>query len=307
MPENQLEKWTRVQGLCAISLALFAALGVPPAWYLAYTAWKAGTPAGASTMDTTHFTAVLYFLLGFDILFLIGGIALWVAWRKRKSTEAKAIEETVERLLVTKGIQPGPFNELTNAEPPKDSAKTAQPAPVFDGEVYRVVTSSKHAFADLTRQVIESMHREFAVDVDVLVELYLVNASSEKQYIRDFQVSVEIDGKRTALIWQNNFDAYEVNDANYVYCLDPTPDEPHLLLESRAEPLSPVFTSMPIELAPRQPLRGWAHYLLRDVDPKKLEENQTYAFVVVDSLGTEYPITRAAKLQTSSRLNIRRK
>jgi len=306
MPENQLEKWTRMQGLCGIGLVVCAVLGLPPAWHLAY-ATATGSTAGASTMNPTQFPIMLYVLLGFDILFLIGGVLLWLAWRKRKSSEAKTIEETVERLLVAKGIQPGPFSELTNTEPPKDSAQTVQPAPVFDGEVYRVVTSCKHAFAEITRQVIESMHGEFAIDVDVLVELYLVNASSEKQYIRDVQVSVEIDGKRTALIWQNNFDAYEVNDVNYEYCLDPTPDEPHLLLESRAEALSPVFSSMPFELAPRQPLRGWAHYLLRDVDPKKLEENQTYAFVVVDSLGTEYPITRAAKLQTSSRLDIRRK
>lgn len=70
---------------------------------------------------------------------------------------------------------------------------------------------------------------------------------------------------------------------------------------------SPIFSSLPTELAPRQPLKGWAHFLLRNVDPKKLEEDQTYAFTVIDSLPKEHPITRAAQLQTSSKVNTRRK
>ena len=261
-------------------------------------------------MNPTHFATALYLLLGFDILFLIGGIGLGVAWRRRKSAEAKTleiVEQTVEKVLVARGIQPEPFNGVSSAELPKDSAQTTQSSSVFDGELYRIVTAPKNAFADMTRQIIESMHKQFAIDVDVLIELYLVNISSEKQYIRDFQVSVEIDGRRTALIWEMNFDAWEVNDVDYEYCLDPTPDEPSLLLDSRAETLEPIFSSLPIELAPRQPLRGWAHFLLRDVDPKKLENNQTYAFAVIDSLGVEHPITRAAKPQTDSKVSARRK
>lgn len=254
---------------------------------------------------------LLYFLIGFDILFLIGGIVLWVAWKKRKSAEAKAldmVEQTVERVLVAREIHPDALNRVVSTEPPnKDNAPRTQTSTVFDGELYRIVTAPKHAFAEMTRQIIVSMHREFAVDVDVLLELYLVNTSSEKQYIRDFQVTVEIDGKCIGLTWEPNFDAWELNDVDYEYCLDPAPDEPTMLVDSRAQKLDPIFPSLPIELAPRQPLRGWAHFLLKDVDPQKLEENRTYAFAVMDSLGNEHPITRAAQPQANSKISTRRK
>jgi hypothetical protein len=311
MPENQLEKWTRIQGLCAIGLLVCGALGVFPTWYLAYAAFKPSSSAGAFTMIPAHFNILLYLLLGFDLLFLIGGIGLWVAWRKRKSIEAKAldtIEQTVERVLAAKGIQPDAFNRVTSSEPPNmDAAQPAQSASAFDGEVYRIVTAPKHAFAEITRQIFESMHRDFAVEVDVLIELYLVNTSAEKQYIRDFQVTIEIDGSRRALTWEKGFDAWEVNDASYEYCLDPKPDEASMLVDSRAEALEPIFSSLPVELGPRQPLKGWAHFLLKNVDPKKLEQNQTFAFTVFDSLGKEHPITRAAQLKTSSTVSTRRK
>lgn len=182
MPESQLETWTRVQAICAICLAVLGGLSLLSTWFLAYAAIsKPSSSAGASMMGSTHFTLVLYFLIGFDILVLIGGIWLAVALRKRKSNDATTIaiiEATVEKVLVAKGIQPEAFNRVTSSEPPsKDSAKVAQSASAFDGELFRIVTAPKHAFAEMTRQIFESMHRAFAVDADVLVELYLVNTS----------------------------------------------------------------------------------------------------------------------------------
>ena len=50
-----------------------------------------------------------------------------------------------------------------------------QSSPIFDAELYRIVSSPKNAFAGMAKQLIESMGHAFALDIDILLEMYLVN------------------------------------------------------------------------------------------------------------------------------------
>ena len=43
----------------------------------------------------------------------------------------------------------------------------------FDGEIYRIVRSDKVAYSNLTRQLCESVGKKFAIDIDILVEMYV--------------------------------------------------------------------------------------------------------------------------------------
>jgi hypothetical protein len=253
-------------------------------------------------------------ILPASFIVLLVGLLVWIcqySWAQKllgisPKGETEKLERSMENSLVRKGIlpdvpKPVPAADVSAPEilPPKNAK--------LDGELYRVVTSAKGAFVEITRQFFESMRKEFAIDVDIMLELYIVNLSTETQYIRDLDVSVEIDGQRKELIRQNDFYAYEVNNTDYEYCLDPDPDGSKFEVEERAETLAPIFPSLPIEVSPRKPLEGWARFLLKDVDPKKLENNRSYAFKIVDSLGEEHTITRSRKRETASRIGVRRK
>jgi hypothetical protein len=165
---------------------------------------------------------------------------------------------------------------------------------VFDAEIYRVALSNKLAFAMETQQVFDMMGREFAIDVDVLVELYIVNISERTQYVRDIEASVEIDGLRHPMYRQANFDAFEVNDTDYEYCIDPTPTDNKLRPSERAVGMNAIAPSLPVALESRRPLDGWVHFVVKDVNPKKMENNQTLQFFIVDSMGKKHPVNRPA-------------
>jgi len=258
-------------------------------------------------------------ILPASLLLLFAGLLFWLTqyhWFQRvlglQRTDlsglrpSEEIERALESVLMRKGVLPDSANASAATSSLAAEDLLLRDAKL-DGELYRVVTAPKGAFADMTRQLIESMGKEFAIGIDILVELYIVNVSTETQYIRDFCASVEIDGQRIELERQKDFDAWDVNDIDYEYCVDPDPDGSKFELEDRAERLVPIFASLPIELDPRKPLEGWVRFVLKETDPKKLENNRTYEFKIVDSLGDEHPITRSRKPTTASRISVHKK
>jgi len=211
----------------------------------------------------------------------------------------EALEKSIEEILVRKGVAPEELKQ-SSSEIPKIESEAA-PAKL-DGEIYRIVRSDKNPYSDITRQLWEQANhgKEFTVDIDILVEMYVVNASSETQYIRDFCGSVEIDGMRVPLVREKDFSAFDLLDEHWEYCLDPTPNESPIIMAGRSESLTPLFSSLPTSLEPSQPVEGWIRFLLKERDPRKLEENRTYNFVLKDSLGVEYEISRAANPQRTT-------
>jgi hypothetical protein len=307
-----------------IAAKLANILSLLPAVYCAYGTYVALHPPAVKAVASAplpdahaagpvlmvNIQGVLISLVIFLVCVAIGAIFNVIAYRRNKEADkhfSKNLERQVETILARKGVLPEPVQN----QPPVREAVVDEPVPKsvgkIDGEIYRVVTAPKSPVADMTRQLVEGMRKEFAIDIDILIEIYVVNTSSETQYIRDFTASVEIDGERVEMDRQKDFYAWEFNDQDFEYGLDPTPDENRFELSDRIEALVPAFPSIPCDLAARKPLQGWVRFLLRETDPKKLENNRSYTFVIVDSLGEEHQITRSRKTNTASLVKVMRK
>src|SRR5438552_18968037 len=106
--------------------------------------------------------------------------------------------------------------------------------------------------------------------------MYIVNTSSETRYIRDFSGTVEIEGKVHQLLRQTNFYAFDFSDRKYDYALNPEGDGQ--FNRDNLELLSPLFPTLPLQLEARKPIEGWVHFIVKDIDPQKLDGNRTYKF-----------------------------
>jgi len=180
---------------------------------------------------------------------------------------------------------------------PSESSIEVPRISTFGAEVYRVVVAPKLPLWGETHSLFKAMGRdaEFLIDVDLLAELYIVNATSETQYIRELIAFVEVDGKDFPLLMQGGFYAYELNGQDYDWCLDPTPKDVDSVSDRRArlETLTPIAASFPATLEPRRPIRGWIKLLASKINPDKLKGEAKYRFSVRDSLGVEHPINPA--------------
>lgn len=176
--------------------------------------------------------------------------------------------------------------------------------PTLDGEIFRIFRAEKTVNSHLVRQLWEGLNpgKEYPADTDILVEMYVVNTSSGPQYVRDFQGSVEIDGQRVPLVREQDFFAFDVGDGPFEYCLDasPTPNEVPIITDGPSASLPALFHVLPTSLAPSQPAEGWTRFVLKGRDPEKLHENRTYKFVLKDSLGKEFEISRVANPQRTT-------
>lgn len=197
-------------------------------------------------------------------------------------------------------IETVPLNDTANSKPTDQSRKDE-----IDGLAYRVVLTGKGMGAEMARELFKIAGREdeFKIDVDVLVEMYLVNTTDVKQFITDIKGTVEVDGNSLPLSRQRDFSAWDFNDKPYEYCLNLSGAK---FDRSTLETLVPLFGSSPsIELEPKQPREGWMHFIVKDVDPEKLNNNRTYKFTIIDSLGKEHPITKAGTEKRPGEVTVR--
>lgn len=261
--------WVPISGITGIICAVFAVLGwagIKPESLLSWKVMPSGKRPGP---------AWLGWLTSLSIV--LGGSSLFMATLPLHPVLAWVLVGTLAILAVVVWV----VLKRSRRE-------------IFDSEIYRVVISSKLAFANETQQVFDMMGREFAIDVDVLVELYVVNVSDRTHYVRDIEASIEIDGLRHPMFRQTSFDAFEVNATDYEYCIDPAPTDNKLLASTRAVGMDAIAPSLPVALESRKPLDGWVHFVVKDVNPKKVEKNQTLQFFIVDSMGKKHPVSRPA-------------
>ena len=254
-----------------------------------------------------HLSADWYFIGGmFLVSFLVLTILLYVA-SKRNSVTKSEIAGVVTDLLVQKGISAESDRHTTTAALGPADSTVGGVRPALDAEIYRISTTGK-AMSDvvsLTRSLYETTGRirEFALDADVLVEMYVVNTSTAKKYIRDFTGTVEIDGKEIPLVRQNDFYAWEFNHHPYEYCLKRGDDRYD---RSDPESLPNLSDHINSELEEGKPIEGWVRFLVKNIDPEKLTNNRSYKLFVVDSLGNEYPILRAVPTKRAGEITARR-
>jgi hypothetical protein len=109
------------------------------------------------------------------------------------------------------------------------------------------------------------------------------------------------------MLREKDFDAWELNGTEYEYCLDPRPYENKFDLKSRAESLNMLAPILPVALDPKGPLDGWIHFVLNGIDPEKLNNNQTYNFSIIDSMGEEHKIRRSAGKSRLGEVTVRAK
>jgi hypothetical protein len=271
-------------------------------WGLALLGSAMITGFAALWHHAKHLPPDLYFLGGlFVVASLVLTTLLYVA-RTRVASKSE-IAEIVNDLLAKKGL-PDTLARSTTVNPGPDISATGDGRPVLDGEIYRIVTTGKSMAAELTRSLYETMGRvkEFAIDVDVLVEMYVVNTSTMKKYIRDFTGTVEVDGKTVTLVRQKDFYAWEFNNHPYEYCLRRGESQ---FDRSDLETLPNLSGALNTALEGGKPIEGWIRFLGKDLDPEKLTDNRSYKFFIVDSLGNEHPILRAVTTRREGQITAR--
>jgi hypothetical protein len=165
--------------------------------------------------------------------------------------------------------------------------KDSQP-PIFDGEL----------------QVLHiDMH-------DVLARLYIVNESDTKRYVRTVSASAEISGTRSKLKYVDHFRWEGGRPRNMEHGWSKKGD---LRTVNDPEPFNPLFADeKPLTLNSGEPKIGWVHFksseepssgpsinLVEALDPS------TLIFLIVDSVGKEYPITKTAETEPDGFVNLR--
>jgi hypothetical protein len=153
---------------------------------------------------------------------------------------------------------------------------------------------------ELLRDVMKAAGREATVDCDVLVEMYLVNRSSQQKYVREVHLSAEVDGVRTQFAMQPDMRAKDINEKKYEYGLEISRD-----FYAEPDRLKPLLAETPLSLAPQQPTEGWVRFMAKDINPDKINK-ESWQVVAVDSLGAEYPITRISSRPLRGTVGLRR-
>jgi hypothetical protein len=158
-----------------------------------------------------------------------------------------------------------------------------------DGEVYRLVMSPRSVAWELVRDIFRMKGRpdDAVVDTDILVEMYLVNRDSTKtRYVRDLRLSAEVSGKQVEFKRQNDLWADDFNDLEFEYGLKEAQGED-------VEPIKQLSNTFPLPLAPEQPVEGWVRFMAKEINADKIAQG-TVTLTVIDSLGNEYVISKAA-------------
>jgi hypothetical protein len=211
----------------------------------------------------------------------------------KQSAEDRDLGRKIDEAISARGIRPDTPVALTPTPAvPEKPAINADNLPEskngIDGELHRLSLAPRTMSWELLRDVYHAAGRpgEATVDCDVLVEMYLVNRSSQNKFVRDVRLSVEVNHVQTNFAMQRDMRAKDIGQKKYEYGLEVSRD-----FYAKAAPLKLLLPHIPFALEPEQPTEGWVRFLAKDIDPDKIDRN-SWRVIVVDSVGTEYPITK---------------
>jgi hypothetical protein len=219
------------------------------------------------------------------------GIGAAIVLIFKQSSEDRDLGKKIDRLLADRGLSPEtplPAPTLVPLVSPLAPA-LPPPAPNIDGEVYRLVTSPRSVAWPIVRDVFRLQGRpdDAVVDTDILVEMYLVNRDAvKKRYVRDIRLSAEVNSQRVEFKRQDNLWADDFNDVEFEYGLKEGQGDD-------VEPIKQLSDVFPLPLAPEQPVEGWLRFMAKEINADKITQG-TVTLTITDSLGNEYPITKAA-------------
>jgi hypothetical protein len=183
-----------------------------------------------------------------------------------------------------------PQPSVPAAAPLQAPSESSVTDPDIDGVLYRAVTSPRLAVPfKMLKEIyaIQGRTDEPTVDVDVLIEMYAVNASKNSVYIKGFELEYEIDGQKFSARPEKDF-SLELADKRFEYCINETEDD------KTQQPLSSLINYLLSEFKPRQNIEGWLRFLLHG-NPEKIHSSSTkFSITIIDSLGNKHSISRAS-------------
>jgi hypothetical protein len=279
-----------VIGTCVVGLAVIP-LKVDPN-HLAWLRWE----------------ITVYALAAFGVLALMAQAVIQSKEdheREKRELERDQRQVRIEQLVsdIKDGKAPMPPPEsipLVTGGNATDDGQTV--AGGIDSELDRIFTHPRvpmgyEFFKDIYRAA--GRKDEPKVDCDVLAHMYVVNTSNETIYIRDLVATVEVDGVRTTLETKADFLAGVFNDTvEYGWEEDGKNND-------WPTPLPKVFPSLPYEMVPRKPAIGWIRFLLKEINPEKIDA-KTFTFTFVDSTGKKHDIDRTVESKLKGVIGLRR-
>jgi hypothetical protein len=263
-------------GVCVVVLAVITIL-VP--------ADRLSTPPGR------------YYIIGVAIV----AIVAIAAQMFKQSREDHELGSKLNGVMAARGMLPDTSKPLREFSSQVTDSAIETASSVIDGEVYRIVMSPRSISWELVRDLFRMHGRsnEASIDTDILVEMYLVNASTkDSKYIRDLRLSGElINGDIVNFVRQDDLHAEDFNNTKFEYGLgyDEHQDK---------EPIKQLFSSLPFCLSPQQAVEGWVRFMA-NTNPDNLKE-KAFKLRVVDSLGQEHFISRAATREQKGKIGLRR-
>ena len=222
--------------------------------------------------------------------------------RERRDTERDKqltrLQETLEKILPRPPVS---ANDVSSDAPPKmdGTQEELTAARDFDAELQRIFIYPRIGVPyQLFKEIWRTSHPENPkVDCDIIAAFYIVNRSSATQYVREIAASVEVDGKRVEMERQTDF-RLNMDGIDVEYGLELNGDEDPATL-----PL--LLPHVPYELPPLKPLDGWIRFIVKAIDPEKVDSN-TWRFAIVDSLGHEHPVTKTSPKPKIGEIGLRK-
>jgi len=173
-------------------------------------------------------------------------------------------------------------------------------ASAITGELYQITTIPRTMSWEILRDAFKVHGKEATVDCDVLVGLYVVNASSSDRFIREVRLSAEVDHNRINFEMQRDLRAQDMDHKKYEYAIESED------FYGQEKPLKQFLTSEQLlRLTPQEPAEGWVRFLAKDINPDKLDRN-TWQVRVVTSVGREYTITKVSDSAKLQKIGLRR-
>lgn len=241
------------------------------------------TTLAALWQKAKHTPSDWYFLGGIFVVSFLVLIASLYTSRKSNSVKRADIEGIVDGLLADRGLPATVITtELVGA------GKAPRTAADIDGEVYRLVTAARSVAWPLVRDLyrLKGREDEAVVDTDILVEMYLVNRDANKtRYVRDIKLSADVSGKRVEFERQDDLWADDFNEVEFEYGIKVNGF-------GDVERIDKLSEKFPLALSPGQPVEGWIRFMATAINADKIGQG-TVTISVVDSVGNEYPITKA--------------
>jgi len=238
------------------------------------------------------------------VLFVVSSVLFYVAIRSRpikKAEIAGVLDELLAAKKVARESSPNIALTLSVPAPPLREVSSTTQIQEIDGELYRLATAPRTMSWELLRDLCKVSGRpgDAVVDCDVLVEMYLVNLSKQQKYIREIRLSAEIAGVRTNFEMMRDLRANDINNRKYEYALESSGD-----FYAPDEPLKLLMPQIPLSLTPEQPTEGWIRFTAKEINPDNIDR-KTWQVMVVDSTGTEHPITKVSQRPLVGKVGLR--